>query len=92
MIQYTQHLEGIFDQSFCEVEEQCDNWNNMVYGENNVGGFNYNGTWAEYEVYRKRFPDSPITQRFLAMFPDESRTQVAEGPFIHTCEYRALSE
>ncbi len=84
---YTSHLEGINDSSFCETEEQCLNWNNQVYGENNTGGYNYGG-WAEFDVYRKRFPDSSLVGRYLAIFPDSEYYNIAEGPFVQSCEYR----
>jgi len=85
---YTRHLEGVYDNSFCETEEQCLNWDNQLYGEDNVGGYDYGRAWAEFEVYRKRFPDSPLIARYLAMFPDSEHNNIAEGPFVQSCEYR----
>jgi len=69
---------------------QCENWNNQTY----VDGFSYAAdgsffAFADFEIYRRRFPDSPLNQRFDAVIPVETHTPIEEGPLSQTCEFRS---
>lgn len=70
--------------------EQCENWNNLLYSDSNPAGFNMSSSWPEFELYRKRFPNSPLVSRYLELFPEDDFMSIAEGPFIQSCEFRSF--
>ena len=70
---------------FC-TPEQCENWNNQR--GNHPFGIPADRAWPEFDIYRKRFPDSPLVDRFLELFPDETNVNPWEGPYLQACEFR----
>jgi len=72
------HQEG---DDYCSPEV-CSLWNDQSYL------YNFDRGWPEFEVYRRRFPESPLVSRYLAMYPDEDHPALWEGPFLQTCEFR----
>lgn len=84
--QYAKHDMNYADNRFCEPDV-CDDWNNQAKY------WNFDQPWSEFELYRRRFPSSPLVERYLALYPaDEHKTPPTEGPILHVCEFREVSE
>jgi len=81
--QYTQYQNPLT----CNPE-QCANWDNQNFIYETEGGGLFQ--FGDFEIYRRRYPDSSLIDRYLALFPDTSHTPVYEGPLFHTCEFRAV--
>ncbi len=64
---------------------QCENWDNQGFSYEHNGGF---FAFADFEIYKRRFPSSELVARYDAMFPESTYTPVIEGPMIQTCEFR----
>ena len=73
---------------FC-TPEQCDNWDRQR--GNHPFAIPADFAWAEFDVYRSRFPDNPLVERFLAMHPDETNVNPWEGPFLTACDFRDVT-
>jgi len=86
MHQYTQ-----FQNPDACNEVQCANWDRQICSEEYLS-FCYEGAWPTFEIYRKRFPSSPLVGRYLALFPDVDFQNLAEGPFMQTCEFRKVEK
>ena len=63
--------------------QDCANWDNQIY-DYSPGGFNF----ADIEILKHRFPDSPLAERIESLFPEETYTPLQEGPLLQTCEFR----
>ncbi|MFC1688271.1 alginate lyase family protein [Pseudomonadota bacterium] len=90
--QYTQYRHPSYCGEDSEVDVGCSNWNNQAASESWPHGHHFEESWANFEIYRKRFPDSPLVDRYLTMYPDGKHDTNAEGPFSQACEFRNLSE
>ncbi len=72
--------------NFCEPgTEQCAFWNDLY---NEEYGRPLSRGWPDFEVFRRRFPDSPLIERFQAVISDEEHVILQEGPFFQGCEFR----
>lgn len=69
--------------------EQCATWNDQTYGfsYNTQGG---NFIFADFEIYKRRFPESSLVARFDALFPESTHTPMHEKGLIQTCEFRSV--
>jgi hypothetical protein len=76
---------------FCEDDSCRASWNSQFFSETNPGGWDPDGGWIEFDVYRQRFPDRPVVRQYLEMFPEENFLNYVEGPFRQVCEFRDLS-
>ncbi len=74
----------------CEDDSCVNSWNSQFFSETNPGGWDPDGGWIEFDVYRQRFPDRPVVQQYLEMFPEENFLNYVEGPFRQVCEFRDL--
>lgn len=75
------------NEMFCDGEI-CDLWNKL---RQEPHGWPLQEGWAEFEIFRARFPDSPMVERFQAMFPDNEHVYKQEGPYFQGCEFRDVS-
>ena len=75
---------------FCEEQSCIDSWDDQFNSESNPGGYRSDRGWPEIELYRSRFPDSPLVDRYLTLYPEENLRD-AEGPFSHACEFRDVN-
>jgi len=76
---------------YCENDSCRNSWNNQLFSEDNPGGWDGAGGWIEFDVYRKRFPESPLVPRYLALFPNADQFYYWEGTFVQACEFRDVS-
>jgi len=74
-------------EQFCDPPEVCDDYNDQAKY------WSFDQPWSEFEIYRRRFPSSPLVERFLALYPaDEHKQPPREGPILHVCEFRKIAE
>ena len=74
------------NQMFCD--ESCDTWNNLRLEPH---GWPISAGWPEFEIFRARFPESPLIERFQNMYPDNEHVYKQEGPYFQGCEFRDVS-
>lgn len=82
--------EYTFDNFAACDGDQCSTWDDQTYG------YNYdfelaNTQFADFEIYKRRFPDSEITQRLEAFFPQSIFTPMSDGNMVQTCEFREVN-
>ncbi len=70
--------------------EQCDKWHDQTYGytyDLEIGNFQF----ADFEIYKRRFPDSPFVARFDSLFPPEQYNPLIFKGINGSCEFRKLN-
>jgi len=89
---YAQSVEQ--NPGFCEDDDCRNNWDSQFFSDEHPSGYDLDGGWIGFDVFRQRFPNSALVDRYLDMFPDERFTSwvYSQAPFMQACEFRDLTK